>query len=274
MPADNSPQDITLFREKIWGFYHANGRAMPWRDAPTPFNVFLSEMMLQQTQVERVIPKYNAFLYTCDDFELLAELPQSTVLSLWSGLGYNRRALYLHRAANIIVSDHDNKLPDEVDVLTNLPGIGVNTAGAICAYVFNKPVVFVETNIRTVYIDHFFHDKDVDISDTIIKDLVERTLDMEHPREWYWALMDYGSYLKKQGRAQIQRSAHYKKQSVFAGSAREMRGKIIKILVGGPQNIETLKISVDADQRFDAALQSLKRDGLIDISDDDVCLTE
>ena len=110
MPADNSPQDITLFREKIWGFYHANGRAMPWRDAPTPFNVFLSEMMLQQTQVERVIPKYNAFLYTCDDFELLAELPQSTVLSLWSGLGYNRRALYLHRAANIIVSEPDGEL--------------------------------------------------------------------------------------------------------------------------------------------------------------------
>jgi len=268
-----SPEQLKTFREAIWEYYRQHGRHMPWRDDPSPYKVLVSELMLQQTQVSRVIPKFDAFLYTCVGFASLAEKPLSDVLTLWSGLGYNRRAMYLHQTAQLVVRDHDGVLPKTLAELVTLPGIGKNTAGAILAYAYNQPVVFVETNIRTVYFHHFFPDSTETVSDKEIESLVEQTLDRENPREWYWALMDYGTHLKKTAGGRLKSSKHYVKQSPLAGSPREMRGRILKALVGGqlPRN-ELLK-RVHGDERFDPAIKSLEREGFIQINHRGIGLT-
>ena len=208
-----SPKQIETFREAVWGYYREHGRTMPWREDPSPYKVLVSELMLQQTQVSRVIPKFDAFMYTCADFASLAEKPLGDVLALWSGLGYNRRAKFLHRTAQLVVSDHAGALPDTFVELVKLPGIGKNTAGAILAYAYEQPVVFVETNIRTVYFHHFYPDAATLVSDKEIESLVAQTLDEEHPREWYWALMDYGTHLKQTAGGRLTSSKHYVKQS-------------------------------------------------------------
>jgi A/G-specific adenine glycosylase len=236
---------------------------MPWRDDPTPYKVLVSELMLQQTQVSRVVPKFDAFMYTCTNMAELAARPLSTVLELWSGLGYNRRAKYLHQAAQAVVRDYAGQLPASFNQLVKLPGIGPNTAGAILAYAYNQPVVYVETNIRTVYIHHFFADQDT-VDDSQIRELVAATLDHDNPREWYWALMDYGSHLKRSGVRTVSRSRHYKRQSPLAGSVREMRGRILKQLIKGAATTEQLQQRVVADERYETALAGLVHDGLIE----------
>ncbi|HAC55917.1 TPA: endonuclease III [Candidatus Saccharibacteria bacterium] len=250
-------------RETSWEYYRHNGRSMPWRDDPTPYKVLVSELMLQQTQVTRVVPKFDAFLYTCPDFATLAQKSLGEVLALWSGLGYNRRAKYLHQTAQLVLQDLDGNLPNTTNELMKLPGIGKNTAGAILAYAYNQPVVFVETNIRTVFFHHFYDDQSTDIGDKELEALVAKTLDQEHPREWYWALMDYGSFLKKTAGGKLTSSRHYVKQSPLSGSPREMRGRIIKALVGGPVGRKELFKTVDGDDRFESALSSLIRDGMV-----------
>jgi A/G-specific adenine glycosylase len=237
-------------------------RSMPWREDTRPYYVLVSELMLQQTQVDRVIPKFEAFISTFPDEKALAMAPLSSVLQLWNGLGYNRRAKYLHEAAKMIVHDFNGAFPSDIDSLLRLPGVGPNTAGAILAYAFNEPIVFVETNVRTVYFHHFFEDGDK-ISDKDLKQLVQDTLDTEHPREFYWALMDYGTSLKKQGVGRIQQSVHYKKQSALKGSVREIRGQIVKALTTGDKSSAELQNNVDYDHRFDPALVGLMADGLV-----------
>ncbi|MEO7747182.1 MAG: A/G-specific adenine glycosylase [Candidatus Saccharimonadales bacterium] len=255
---------IDEFQETVWQYYREHGRQMPWREDPSPYKVLVSELMLQQTQVSRVIPKFNAFMYTCPNIAALADKSLAEVLELWSGLGYNRRAKYLHQAAQIVLSDFAGSIPDDFDGLVKLPGIGKNTAGAIMAYAFSQPVVFVETNIRTVYFHHFYNDAYEPISDKQLEALVARTIDHEHPREWYWALMDYGAYLKSTAGGQLSRSKHYVKQSPLKGSLREMRGRIIRVLVVGQLNHDELSEQVDADERFEPALEALLREGMIE----------
>jgi A/G-specific adenine glycosylase len=184
------------FLEILWKFYAQSGRgSLPWRqpepdDSFDPYKIMVSELMLQQTQVARVIPKYQSFLEQFPDVQSLAMADLSDVLRVWQGLGYNRRAKFLWQAAGAI--DVLGNFPTTYEELVKLPGIGSNTAGAILAYACNQPVVFVETNVRTVYIHHFFADR-IDIHDREILSLVGQTLDREHPREFYWAVMDYGS---------------------------------------------------------------------------------
>lgn len=261
------------FQETVWDYYRQNGRSMPWRDDPTPYKVLVSELMLQQTQVGRVIPKFDAFLYTCDSFASLAEKPLSTVLQLWSGLGYNRRAKFLHQTAQFVMRDYGGKLPDTREELVKLPGIGANTAGAIMAYAFNKPVVFIETNIRSVYFHYFFTDTTEKVTDKQLELLVEQTLDEEHPREWYWALMDYGTHLKHSAGGKLETSTHYVKQGPLKGSAREMRGWILKALTQGTLDITAFDDTVRNDSRFEAALSALRREGLIEVVGEKVRLT-
>lgn len=237
-------------------------RPMPWREDTRPYYILVSELMLQQTQVDRVIPKFEAFINAFPDEGALAMAPLSRVLQLWSGLGYNRRAKYLHEAARMIVRDFGGVFPSDIDSLLRLPGVGPNTAGAILAYAFNQPVVFVETNVRTVYFHHFFEGGDK-VADKDLRQLVHDTLDAEHPREFYWALMDYGSSLKKQGVGRNQQSAHYKKQSALKGSVREIRGQILKTLTTGDKSSAELQNNVDYDHRFDPALAGLMADGLV-----------
>lgn len=268
-----SSQDVDQFQSAVWGYYRTHARSMPWRDDPTPYRVLVSELMLQQTQVGRVIPKFEAFIDAFPDISTLAVAPLGGVLGLWNGLGYNRRAKYLHETARQVIDQYDGILPDTFEKLTNLPGIGPNTAGALLVYAHNQPVVYIETNIRTVYFHHFYADHPSVVADRELRALVELTLDREHPREWYWALMDYGSYLKKTTGGRLQQSAHYKKQSPLAGSLREMRGQIIKQLSTGPQLDTELRRRVAADKRYQTALQALVNEGMIEKNDNIWCLT-
>lgn len=250
------------FIELIWEKGRELYRSMPWRDDTRPYYVLVSELMLQQTQVDRVIPKFNAFIARFPDEQSLAAAPLADVLTLWNGLGYNRRAKYLHESAKKIVADFSGSFPqDHADILS-LPGVGPGTAGAIMTYAFNRPVVFIETNVRTVYFHHFFDDGDK-VSDAQLRPAIERTLDQDHPREFYWALMDYGTWLKKNGAGRITQSKHYKKQSPLKGSVRELRGLIIKQLAAGDIPLVDLRQQYADDERFTAALAGLLADGLV-----------
>src|SRR6476620_8730084 len=179
------------FTGLIWQRGSELYRDMPWRDDTRPYYVLVSELMLQQTQVSRVIPKFNAFVEAFPNEQTLAESSLAEVLVRWQGLGYNRRAKFLHDAAKRIATEFGGVFPTEAHDILSLPGVGKNTLGAIQAYAFNQSALFIETNIRTVYIHHFFNDQ-FDVSDSQISEKLEQTLDREHPRAFYWALMDYG----------------------------------------------------------------------------------
>lgn len=260
------------FNEEIWEQGRQLYRDMPWRDNTEPYVVLVSELMLQQTQVDRVIPKFELFMQTFPTIASLATAPLADVLTVWSGLGYNRRAKFLHEAAKKVVTDFDGAIPGTYDELVSLPGIGPNTAGAILAYSFNVPVVFIETNVRTVYFHHFFEDQAL-VTDKELRALVAQTIDQEHPREWYWAMMDYGSFLKKQGVGRINKSSHYKKQAPLKGSVREVRGMILKALAISDLTDKDLRQAMPEDERYDAALTALLSEGLVTRTDSRLHLT-
>lgn len=258
------------FRETVWQHYRQYGRTMPWRQEPTFYHVLVSEIMLQQTQVARVMVKYVEFMTLFPTIDALAAAPQSEVLRAWQGLGYNRRARYLHLTAKAVSEAGE---PTTLAGLRALPGVGKNTAGAIMNYVYQVPTAYVETNIRTVYFHHFFNGA-VDVSDHEIVEVVERTMDREHSREWFWALMDYGTWLKAQGMGRIDKSRHYKRQSPLSGSVREIRGRILRALSLDDVALNDLGRVVDADARFAVALDGLINDGLVGIKDGVVYLTK
>jgi A/G-specific adenine glycosylase len=221
---------LRRFRKTVYAYYNRHGRRLPWRRDFNPYHIFVSEIMLQQTQVDRVSLKFDPFIKEFPDFAALAGAPLSKVLRLWQGLGYNRRALNLKRAAEIITGDHNGVLPDAPAILETLPGIGKATAASIAAFAFDKPVVFLETNIRTVLIHHFFKDAE-SVHDEKLLPFAACFLDRKNPRKWYSALMDYGTMLKKQYGNAARRSAGYKKQSRFEGSRRQKRGRILRLLL-------------------------------------------
>lgn len=260
----NKVVNYDTFQATVWEEGARLFRPMPWRSHTDPYSVLVSELMLQQTQVERVIPKFELFMRTFPTLEALAAAPLSDVLTAWSGLGYNRRAKFLHAAAQQVVARFDGVIPATYDALVSLPGIGPNTAGALLAYSFNQPAVFIETNVRTVYFYHLF-EAAVTVSDAELRAAVTATVDQEHPREWYWALMDYGSYLKRQGNGQLDKSKHYKKQAPLKGSLREVRGLIIKYLTKGPATIAALQAAMPADERFTSAFTALVDEGMITV---------
>lgn len=220
---------IAVFKEFIWNFYHQNKREFAWRHVDNPYYVVVSELMLQQTQTHRVIHKYEQFIAEFPTFESLAASSLRDVLSVWQGLGYYRRARYLHQLAQIVVNEHGGVLPQAQDLLETLPGIGPGTAGSIGAFAFNKPTVFIETNIRTVFIHCFFKDT-VGVTDKALLPLIAASVDHDNPREWYYALMDYGVWCKSQHINPSRKSAHHTKQSKFEGSDRQIRARIVKLI--------------------------------------------
>jgi A/G-specific adenine glycosylase len=255
------------FKELIWEKSRELYRDMPWRDNTDPYFVLVSELMLQQTQVERVIPKFHEFITTFPTIKDLAQASLGDVVRVWSGLGYNRRAKFLYEAARKVEADFGGSIPSTFEELVKLPGVGPNTAGAILAYSFNQPVVFIETNIRTVYFHYLFPDQAL-VSDKELKELVAETLDTEHPRQWYWALMDYGAYLKKQGAGRIDKSSHYKKQAPLKGSLREVRGLILKALAAGDRKPDELQAQLPRDDRYEKALAALMAENMVQVTDD------
>lgn len=237
---------------------------MPWRETSDPYHILVSEIMLQQTQVGRVIKKFKEFIAAFPDIPALDRAPLQEVLSVWQGLGYNRRALALKAMAGQVTEEFGGVLPRSTADLTRLKGIGRYTAGAIMAFAFNEPAVFIETNIRTVFIHHFFA-REEGVRDSRILPLVEATLDRENPRTWYWALMDYGAMLKKNGLHMNERSAHHQRQTPFHGSFRQLRGRILKALVS-TTGLTLTQIAQETDlsaDRISEGLQRLEAEGFI-----------
>ncbi|MBN2566722.1 A/G-specific adenine glycosylase [Candidatus Woesearchaeota archaeon] len=255
--------DLRTFRKAVYAHYTKEGRTLPWRSRPTPYNVFVSEVMLQQTPVDRVIPKFREFVRAFPSFRALAAAPAADVIRAWSGLGYNRRALALHRAAKAIASDHGGGIPRSAEALEALPGIGPATARSILAFAFDEPAVFIETNIRSVFIHHFFIGRH-DVADAEILPLVEAALDRRRPREWYSALMDYGSSLKRLTLNPSRRSRHHARQVRFEGSDRQIRGAVLKALVKGPLTKAQALALLDRDPaRVRRIIGDLVSEGLV-----------
>jgi len=215
------------FRRQVWRHYRAHGRHdLPWRKTRDPYRILVSEVMLQQTQVERVISFYKNFIRRFPTAKKLAAAPLSDVLKAWQGLGYNRRAKMLHTAARTIV---EQGMPHDAPGFETLPGVGPYTARAVAAFAYDRDGIVIETNIRTAIIQHFFPEKE-NVRDADIAIVLAEVSPKGSAREWYSALMDYGAHLKRSGVSHNARSAAHAKQSRFPGSLREARGAIVREL--------------------------------------------
>ncbi len=259
-----SQKEIKIFQDKIKNFYKKYKRNFPWRKSISSYRTVVSEIMLQQTQVSRVMTKFPEFIRSFPNFKQLSQAPLRDILKVWHGMGYNRRAKYLKSIAEIVTKKYHGRLPKTPDELIKLPGIGPNTASSIIAFAYNKPVVFIETNIRSVYIHEFFPNK-TDVNDTDLMPLIEQTLDIKHPHDWYNALMDYGTKIKSENKNPNRKSKHYTKQSKFKGSDRQIRGMILKLLTEHEKlskNMIIKKLDKDPD-RVKRILDELLREAMI-----------
>jgi A/G-specific adenine glycosylase len=253
------------FQNIVYQHYSLNGRhSLPWRQTEDPYRILVSEIMLQQTQVERVIPFYERFLARFPDVKSLSEASLGDVLRLWQGLGYNRRAKLLHECARTIVREWGGVFPVEQGGLQTLPGVGPYTAGAVMAFAYNTGVTMIETNIRTVFIHHFFSDAR-GVHDKEILPLIDTMMDKKNPRRWYAALMDYGSHLKRTIGNVSRKSAHHTTQKTFKGSDRQIRGAIIRTLSEYKWcTVEKLtKISGYKKPRIKTQLDALHDEGMV-----------
>jgi len=260
-----SQRALQDFIDIVWAHYETAGRHdLPWRLDVSPYSIVVSEVMLQQTQVARVMTKYREFLAVFPDFSALASAATPELLRVWQGMGYNRRALFLQRLAQSVMNEYGGVLPGDPEILVKLPGIGKATASSIAAFAYNHPSAFIETNIRRVYIHHFFPSVAI-VSDSDIMPLVAATLPPQRSREWYWALMDYGSQLAKEFVNPNRKSTHYKKQSKFSGSNREARGQILKSLLdhGAMSQKGLITVTGIADGRIEESLIQLQSEGFI-----------
>jgi A/G-specific adenine glycosylase len=261
-----SPDVVEAFQGIIKQHFATRGRKFPFREPAhygDPYKVLVSEVMLQQTQADRVADKYLTFVKAFPDFKTLASASNEAVLKAWVGLGYNRRALALKQIAEAVVSKHGGKLPSSVDELDEFPSIGPNTAASIATFAFNAAVPFIETNVRAVY-THFFFSGDPSIKDEAILDLVARTLDKSNPREWYYALMDYGVFLKKAGKDPSRQKTDKPKTAAFKGSDRQVRGKILKSLLASPKGIEAIAADIGEEgNRVSRLVIQLEMEGFL-----------
>jgi A/G-specific adenine glycosylase len=256
--------EVQEFQKTVIDYWQKNGRhTLPWRHT-TPYGVLVSEIMLQQTQVDRVVPYFENWMRKFPNVGTLAKAPLSDVLKVWSGLGYNRRAKLLRECAKEIVEKQGGKIPRDFAALVSLPAIGPYTAGAIRAFAFDEEEIFIETNIRAALIHHFFpRSKKVD--DKKLIPILRECLDhATSARDWYSALMDYGSHLKKTNPNPSRRSKHHTRQSPFEGSLRQYRGIILRRLLKGPlRESALLAVEVESSYFMEQALRDLGREGLI-----------
>jgi A/G-specific adenine glycosylase len=267
-----SKQAVDQCIAELTAFFNHGSRTIPWREPEqdgsySAYKILVSEIMLQQTQVVRVIPKYQAFLNQFPTIDSLVSADLSDVLRLWVGLGYNRRAKYLWQAAQQL---KDKQEPWTCEDLVSCVGIGPNTANAVLAYAYNQQVLFIETNIRSVILHHFFKDQHM-VKDAAILDILQQIVPWHSsnylsPRLFYWAMMDYGTHLKAtHGNPNI-RSRSHAVQATFVGSNRQIRGKIIQTLAVAPTSVSELKQVIN-DDRFDEICKALEREGLIKLRD-------
>ncbi|HEY4527134.1 MAG TPA: A/G-specific adenine glycosylase [Candidatus Paceibacterota bacterium] len=256
---------IKKFQEEVWTHYKTYARNdLPWRLTKDPYRILVSEVMLQQTQVSRVIEKYKAFLIRFPNARRLAEAPLTDVLRMWSGLGYNRRAKYLKAAAEVIVRGYGGRVPKAAIVLQKIPGVGPYTASAVRIFAFNEPDVLIETNVRAAIIHGFFADT-LNVRDRAVLVYAEKAAEGQDPRDWHWALMDYGAHIKKVHKNPARRSAHYTRQSKFEGSPRQVRGRVIRVLAHEQLTVRQLQKELEgvAEKNIEQVIAGLQKDGLI-----------
>jgi A/G-specific adenine glycosylase len=262
----SSRQLQEVFQQLVMSFYQEHGRRdLAWRKTANPYRILVSEIMLQQTQTSRVAEKYPAFLRQFPTVKKLALAEQADVIRAWEGLGYYRRARNLHRAAQAIQECYQGKVPTESSELRSLPGIGSYTAAAVSVFAFNRPEPMIETNIRSVYLYTFFADQ-IEVSDSEVLSVITATLLRDDPREWFYALMDLGVALKRAQSGINRVSSHYRTQSPFKGSEREVAAKLLKMVLSkrAPLSEEDLYGSLAAPRpQIERALERLLRESLI-----------
>lgn len=258
---------IEGFQKEILGWYSKNKRDLPWRHSRDPYSILISEVMLQQTQVSRVIPKFEAWMKQFPTLQSLAKASTRDILSLWSGLGYNRRALYLQKLAQEVVKNNKGIFSQEENGLKKLPGIGEYTARAILCFAFNKQVAVVDTNIRKVILT-FLKGKEErgnrkELSEKEIQEIAEQLLPVGKAYEWNQALMDFAASELKNIKAPI------KKQSKFQDSDRFFRGLILRILLKkhtmSLQNVlrEIHRSQKLESERYKKIIQGLEKEGFL-----------
>lgn len=264
--------DIDAFRDRAWEQGRLHHRSLPWRYQDDPYAVLVSEVMLQQTQVSRVLSYWPRWMAAFPTVDALAAADTATVLEHWQGLGYNRRALALKRACETCARERAGALPEDYESLIALPGVGPATAAGVRAFAFGVPGIYLETNVRAVFIHEFFPGEEK-VSDRQLRPYVEAACPDERVREWYYALLDWGAQLKKEVANPTRRSAHYARQSRFEGSRRQKRASALRAVLADPGiGVEELFAIVDAEERaagrggleraeFDAVLAALLADG-------------
>ena len=259
-----APLLLEEFQSAVWAFYKKNRREFAWRNTHNPYLIVVSEIMLQQTQTSRVIEKYENFLQQFSSFEALANASVAAVLTAWVGLGYNRRALALQGIAQKVINEHAGILPNDPLILETFKGLGPATAASIVAFAYNKPTVFIETNIRAVYLHAFFGHEQELVADKQLLPLVSVTVDRESAREWYYALMDCGVELKKLYKNPSRKSKHHAKQSKFEGSDRQIRGAVVRLLTQQQvADFKELHALGYEETRLIKVLQDLCKEGFI-----------
>ena len=274
------------FTERFRSFIRAKGvelyRDLPWRNTRDPYAIWISEAMLQQTQVARVLGRWGRFMGRFPVVDALAAASASDVLEEWQGMGYNRRALALHKAAQVCSAEYGGVMPPDAGALQQLPGIGKATAAGILAFAFDIPSVYVETNVRAVIIHHFFPEE-AEVTDKQIAALVERFCPDEDVRGWYYALLDYGAYLKKNFSNPSRRSKAYTRQSAFEGSRRQKRSWIVREVLACPEGVSVESLSMKLSETemragrsevgrelMESILSDLQSEGFL-VCEDGVC---
>ena len=253
--------DVNAFQKQVMDWWSENARDLPWRRDPSPYNVLVSEIMLQQTQVSRVVPKFNEFMDMFPTIESLASASTKQLLQVWSGLGYNRRAIWLKEAARQIVEQ--GEFPKSVKELQELKGVGPYTSRSILIFAFNRDLAAVDTNIRRVLIASGFADEDT--SDKELQSTADAVLFRGRSRDWHNALMDYGSQVLTSSSTGISPTS---KQTCYEGSSRQVRGAVIRMLT----NVNELELReimqlLDCDLRaseIECILTQLIADGLVE----------
>jgi len=228
-----SRSELEAFRDEVWSFYRASGRQMPWRGIDDAYGVLVSEVMLQQTQVARVLTRWGEWMAAFPTIDALAAAPLAVVLEKWQGLGYNRRAVAFKRCAEEVAERFGGVLPADPGALVTLPGIGPATAAAVACYAYRVRAPFIETNVRAAVLHAFFADSD-DVPDRALMPIVEAVWDRDDPREWGYALTDYGAHLKRTLPNPSRRSRHHARQSPFEGSRRQKRARLLRAVLASP----------------------------------------
>lgn len=282
----DDPKSLQLFVEMIYDYRKKYGRLFPWQETRNPYKVLLSEVMLQQTQTERVLPKYTLFLSKWPTLHDFAQATPAEVLPEWKGLGYNRRCINLLKAMKLC--DNERGIQNDQAFLLSLPSVGKSTAAAVQSFAYGEKSIYLETNIRRVLIE-FFYPMQVqtgitdehtqlkgsvqsftvpEVHDKELTELLQKLLVfVPDSKQWYYALMDVGAQMKKEVPNANKRSKHYHTQSKFEGSERQLRGQILQCL------IDKTQLSTDAffpllppqwtKRQVEKALETLHKDALV-----------